>query len=390
MKKITVVGSGYVGSTIAVMLSQFHKVTILDVNENRVNQINNRKSPIRDEVITRFLTEKELLLSATLNDELAYLNADFIVVATPTDYNPSTGYFDTSTVGSVIKSALAVNDKALIVIKSTIPIGYTEALRKELGTNRIVFSPEFLREGSALHDNLYPSRIIVGDSTEHAKAFGFIMADCADAVNPEVIFMSSSEAEAVKLFSNAYLAMRVSFFNELDSFCMNKGLSTRNVIEGVCLDTRIGAGYNNPSFGYGGYCLPKDTKQLLANYSTVLNRDLISAIVSSNASRREFIVGDILKGGPKIVGAYRLIMKEGSDNFRESSIQAVMNSLSDQGVQIVIYEPEADKEEMFGFNVIKDWADFCRMSDVIIANRSDALLSEVSTKVFTRDIFNNN
>jgi UDPglucose 6-dehydrogenase len=388
--KVTVVGSGYVGTTISVMLSQYHDVIVLDVDKVRVEQINNKVSPVRDKLITSYLREKELSLSATMDENIAYENADFIIMATPTNYNPDTNFFDTSTLRSVIKKALSVNNSGLIVIKSTIPIGFVNQLSDELGTDRIIFSPEFLREGIALYDNLYPSRIIVGGHSKSAKAFGSLMVSAAEKPHINLIFMSSTEAEAVKLFSNSYLAMRVGFFNELDSFALSHALSSKNIIEGVSYDPRIGSEYNNPSFGYGGYCLPKDTKQLLANYSEIPNSNIIAAIVDSNESRKDFLAQKILETNPRVVGAYRLIMKDGSDNFRESAIQDVIKKLSEQGIDIVVYEPQTDQEEISGFRVIHDWHTFAKLSDVILANRYDSLLDEVSGKVFTRDVFNNN
>ena len=387
--KITVVGSGYVGMSLAVLFAQHNNVVVLDVDKSRVDMINKKQSTVEDADIETFLFEKELDLMATLDKQSAYNDASFVVVATPTDYNPDTNSFDTTSVDNVVADALELNEDALVVIKSTIPVGHTKSLQKKYGTNRVVFSPEFLREGQALIDNLYPSRIILGSNLEDAKAFANLLMQGAEKSNIETLFIPSSEAEAVKLFANTYLAMRVSFFNELDSFALSKNLDTKSIINGMCLDERIGDGYNNPSFGYGGYCLPKDTKQLLANYNKV-PQNLIQAIVSSNTTRKDYIADSIVRLNPKVVGIYRLVMKQGSDNFRASAIQGIMMRIKSKDIQLVIYEPMYDEAEFFQTRVIDSLDEFKNISDVIISNRMSDELDDVKDKVFSRDIFGNN
>ena len=389
INKITVVGSGYVGMSLAVLLSKKNKVVILDLDKEKVDKVNNKISTISDPDIENYLSNNELNLSATLNKESAYKDSDFIIIATPTDYDPVTNQFDTSSVDSVVKDALNFNKNALIVIKSTIPVGHTADCKKKNKSDRIVFSPEFLREGRALHDNLYPSRIIIGGHCEKSKIFASLLEDAAKKEKIVKIFMDSNEAEAVKLFANTYLAMRVSFFNELDSYALANKLNTKNIIDGVSLDTRIGDGYNNPSFGYGGYCLPKDTKQLLANYKHV-PQTLIQAIVSSNTTRKDFIADEILKQKPNVIGFYRLVMKANSDNFRSSAIQGIMKRVKAKGVKVVIYEPELKQKDFFGSEVITNLYDFKLKSDLIVANRLAECLMDVKDKCFSRDLFGDN
>jgi len=386
--KITVVGSGYVGMSLAVLLSRHNDVVVLDVDAARVDKVNNKQSTVADAEIEAFLVEKELSLSATLDKYLAYEQASFVVVATPTNYDSDNNRFDTSSVDGVVKDALELNRDALVVIKSTIPVGHIKSLQEKYDTDRVIFSPEFLREGQALKDNLYPSRIIVGSQLEAGKGFADLLVQGAEKKDIETLFISSTEAEAVKLFANTYLAMRVSFFNELDSYALAHELDTKSIINGVCLDERIGDGYNNPSFGYGGYCLPKDTKQLLANYEQV-PQTLIEAIVSSNATRKNFIADDILKKKPKVVGFYRLIMKQGSDNFRSSAIQDIVKHIKAKGIKVVIYEPTFEGSEFFDSKVVNNLQAFKEMSDVIVANRSMDDILDVSNKVYTRDVFGN-
>jgi UDPglucose 6-dehydrogenase len=384
--KITVVGSGYVGMSLSVLLAQHNDVTVLDIDAERVGRINNKQSTVADTEIESFLAEKSLSLIATLDKQAAYEGASFIIVATPTNYDANTNRFDTSSVDTVVEDALKLNLDALVVIKSTIPVGHTKSLQEKFGSDRVVFSPEFLREGQALKDNLSPSRIIVGGHCEASKEFGRLLGQGAEKEDIETLFIRSAEAEAIKLFANTYLAMRVSFFNELDSYALAHDLDTKSIINGVCLDTRIGHGYNNPSFGYGGYCLPKDTKQLLANYGQI-PQTLVEAIVSSNTTRKDFIAAEIIKKNPKTVGFYRLVMKEGSDNFRSSAIQGIMKRVKAKGIVVVVYEPEIVDSLFYGSRVIADLSEFKMMSDVVVANRNSDQLSDIADIVFCRDIF---
>ena len=384
--KVTVVGSGYVGMSLAVLLAQHNDVTVLDIDPDRVDQVNRRESTVADPDIEAFLKERELSLSATLEKQAAYEGANFVVVATPTNYDPDTNRFDTSSVDIVVDEALAFASDALVVIKSTVPVGHTRSLQDAYRTKNVIFSPEFLREGQALHDNLHPSRIIVGCSDELGAGFAKLLLEAAEKTDVETLRTPSTEAEAVKLFANTYLAMRVSFFNELDSYAMAAGLDTAKIIDGVCLDDRIGAGYNNPSFGYGGYCLPKDTKQLLANYKSV-PQNLIQAIVSSNSTRKDFVADKIIELHPRVVGIYRLVMKQGSDNFRASAIQGIMKRLKAKGIEVVIYEPTYEADTFFNSKVLNSLDEFKGLADAIISNRMDEDLSDVAGKVFTRDLY---
>ena len=387
--KITVVGLGYVGMSLSVLLAQQNNVVALDIDASRVDKVNNLKSTVVDSYIDKFLANNLLSLAGVLDDEVAYKGADFIVIATPTDYDPGSNQFDTSSVDAVVERALALNKKALVVIKSTIPVGHTEKLQKQHKTDRIIFSPEFLREGMALYDNLFPSRIIIGSNTQLARNFGALLRRAAEKEDIDLLFMESNEAESVKLFSNAYLAMRVSFFNELDSFAVSKKLDSKSIIDGICMDNRIGRGYNNPSFGYGGYCLPKDTKQLLANYKDV-PQAIIQAVVSSNSMRKDFIADEIIKRQPRTVGFYRLVMKEGSDNVRSSAVQGIMKRIKAKGVEVIIFEPSLRDDYFFGSMLVNDLDAFKDASDVIVANRISGDIVDQIDKVFTRDIFGEN